>query len=110
MMAQRKHLYPSNWKQLSYDCKAAADWRCERCKVRQGARRKSKRTGEWYRVWLHAAHVCLHDTFNPFPRLMCLCPTCHGRYDFWLRFREMTILLEIYKHRGLLKAREVVLC
>src|SRR5450432_85465 len=105
MMHVRKHLYPPNWKELSRACKERAGWRCERCKVKQKARRKSKRTGEWYRVYLHAAHVFLNDTQNPHAPLMCLCPTCHGRYDFWLRLRMTIVLLEIYKHQHCLQER-----
>ncbi len=68
MMHQRKHLYPPNWKQLARDCKEAAGWRCERCHIRHGSRRrKSKRTGLPYRTWLHAAHKHLYDTLNPRP-------------------------------------------
>jgi hypothetical protein len=110
MMSVRKHLYPSNWKQLSRECKERANWRCERCKVKQGAQRKSKRTGKWYRVWLHAAHVQLNDTHNPTPFLMCLCPRCHGRYDFWLRVRFAVVVLEMHKHQALLQQREERAC
>ena len=110
MMHIRKHLYPPNWKELSRACKEAAGWKCQQCKIKHGSRRKSKRTGQWYRVWLHAAHVFLNDTFNPSPRLLCLCPTCHGRYDFWLNLRATVVLLEVYKHRALLSQREECLC
>ncbi len=105
MMYVRKHLYPPNWKELSRACKDAAGWRCQRCKVRHGARRKSKRTREWYRVWLHAAHVHLHDTLNPHPLLMSLCPRCHGRYDYRLRQRENVVTSERWKHQCRLSQR-----
>ncbi|GCE18679.1 hypothetical protein [Dictyobacter kobayashii] len=99
MMWIRRTLYPPNWSELSGACKVAAGWRCQRCRIRQGATRTSKRTGRPYRVWLHAAHVRLHDTRNPAPDLLCLCPTCHGRYDYQLHRREGQIRLEILKHR-----------
>lgn len=108
MMWARRHLYPPDWKQLATAVKAQAGWRCVRCKVRQGARRKSKRTGCWYRVWLHAAHVVLHDTLNPRPALRCLCPTCHGRYDHQQRVREARIALEVLKHRYARQRRRAV--
>jgi len=103
MISLRKKLYPRNWHELAQQCKELAQWRCERCHIKQGSWRKSKRTGLPYRVWLHAAHVRLHDTFNPRPALMCLCPTCHGRYDYRLRMREAYLFLEILKHRYLLQ-------
>lgn len=99
MMWARRWLYPANWNQLATATKEQAGYRCERCRIRQGARRKSKRTGQPYRVWLHAAHVRLHDTRNPAPDLKCLCPTCHGKYDHRLRVREGRIALERLKHR-----------
>ena len=100
MMWARRHLYPPNWKAIARAVKEQAGWRCVRCHVRQGAWRKSKRTGRWYRVWLH-------DTLNPHPALQCLCPTCHGRYDYRQRQREARISLERLKHRSLLKRRPV---
>lgn len=99
MMWVRRKLYPANWKQIAHRCKELADWRCEWCGARQRARRKSKRTGKWYRVYLHAAHKWMHDTLNPHPELLCLCPRCHGRYDYWLRLRETIVRLEMLKHR-----------
>ncbi len=93
------HSYPANWKQLACDCKEAAGWQCQSCHIRHGAKMRSKRTGKKYPVWLHAAHVHLNDTRNPHPLLWCLCPRCHGRYDYWLRLREGVISLEQLKHR-----------
>ncbi len=106
-MRQRKHLYPDNWKEIATACKAAAGWRCQRCHIRHGAKRTSKRTGNRYRVWLHAAHLKLHDTHNPHPELKCLCPACHGRYDFRLRAREAQQSLHCLKHQILLHRRGV---
>ncbi len=105
MMWQRRFFYPPNWPQLATDCKSGAGWRCQSCHIRQGAWRRSKRTGKPYRVWLHAAHNHLHDTLNPQPALRCLCPSCHGRYDYRLRQREARIALERYKHRRLLSEK-----
>ncbi len=102
MMYQRKHLYPPNWKQIATACKESAGWRCQTCHIRHGAKRRSKRTGNIYRVWLHAAHVTLHDTCNPHPTLKCLCPRCHGRYDYRQRVREARLSLECLKHHVLL--------
>lgn len=108
MMWTRRELYPPNWKQLATVVKEQAGYRCERCRIRQGATRKSKRTGQPYCVYLHAAHVRLHDTRNPAPLLKCLCPTCHGKYDHRLRVREGRISLEQLKHRYSLRTRNHV--
>ncbi len=102
MMSHRKHLYPGNWKEIATACKEAARWRCQRCRIRHGAKRTGKRTGKPYHVWLHAAHMKLHDTHNPHPDLKCLCPTCHAKYDFRLRVREARQTLESLKHQVLL--------
>jgi hypothetical protein len=102
----RRMRYPANWKRLAFQCRARAGWRCESCRVRHGAIRYSKRTGAAYQVWLHAAHVYLHDTFNPLPWLRCLCPTCHARYDWRLRQREALGRLERAKHRRALQGRD----
>ena len=110
MMSLRKHLYPPNWRELSMACKAAAGWRCQHCGIRHGARRKSKRTGKWYQVWLHAAHKYLADTFNPHPHLLCLCPTCHGRRDYWQRLGLWDVRIERRKHRRLLASRGYAPC
>lgn len=107
MMWERRAMYPPNWKELARAVKEQAGYRCERCHIRQGATRKSKRTGKRYHVWLHAAHVQLHDTRNPYPPLKCLCPTCHGRYDHRLRMREARITLEQLKHRYQQRRQEV---
>jgi hypothetical protein len=109
---RRRALYPPNWKTLAHRCRERARFRCESCRVRHGAIRYSKRTGAAYQVWLHAAHVYLHDTLNPLPWLRCLCPTCHARYDWRLRQREARVRLERAKHRRALQGhyRKGVVC
>jgi hypothetical protein len=102
MMQHRRKLYPDNWTCIAYGVKEACGWRCEHCHIRHGSTRTSKRTGEKYRVWLHAAHRWFGDTDNPTPDLLCLCPTCHGRYDYRLRMQHLTLTLELLKHRLLL--------
>src|SRR6266702_55687 len=100
---RRKH-YPDNWDDLSWQCKERAGWKCEFCHIRQGRKRKSKRTGHWYRVYLHAAHRD-HDLGNPNPVLLCLCPACHGKYDYRYRMSQQQVSLERMKHRLLLVSR-----
>src|SRR5437588_4180257 len=84
----KRDRYPKNWDELSRQCKELANWRCERCNIKHGSWRQSKRTGNRYKVYLHAAHMKLHDTNNPAPELQALCPSCHGKLDFKLRMRE----------------------
>lgn len=105
MKTARRRMYPKHWPQLAYVCKEAAGWRCQRCHIKQGSWRRSKRTGNRYRVWLHAAHVHMHDTHNPQPELWCLCPSCHGSYDYRLRLREQRVALERLKHQRQLRQR-----
>ena len=99
--SERRKQYPDNWDDLSWQCKERAGWKCEFCHVKQGKKRKSKRTGQWYRVYLHAAHRD-HDISNPHPVLLCLCPTCHGKYDYRSRMRQKRLNHERLKHHLLL--------
>ena len=104
MKRERRKQYPIHWEQLARQCKEQAGWQCEFCHIRHGAKRTSRRTGERYSVYLHAAHRD-HDIGNPNPRLTCLCPTCHGTYDYQHRLKEQQISLEQLKHRILLSTR-----
>jgi hypothetical protein len=78
-----------------------AGWRCEYCHITHSAERISKRTGEPYPVYLHAAHRD-HDVGNLNPILLCLCPACHGRYDYRYRMRQKRLNHERLKHHLLL--------
>ena len=104
MKSERRKHYPKNWEQLAIQCKERAEWKCQFCHITQGKRRKSKRTGKRYVVFLHAAHAN-HDIGNPNPELLCLCPTCHGKYDFQYRLRQQQINQERLKHHVLLTIR-----
>jgi hypothetical protein len=86
-------LYPPNWPELRRACLEKAGYRCEICGVKQGARRKSKRTGEYYTVYLSAAHKNA-DVWNSSPdvELICLCQRHHLIYDQRLHFARMTAL------------------
>ena len=97
--------YPADWKLLALTCKESAGWRCEHCGVPVGRRRKSRHSGNWYKVHLHAAHLD-HDPQNPAPRLAALCERCHGRYDWAWRVRVAVVDLERLKHQMLLKTRQ----
>src|SRR5260221_461130 len=101
---ERRKQYPKNWESLARQCKEQAGNQCAFCHIRQGAQRISKRTGACYTVFLHAAHKN-HDAGNAVPDLLCLCPTCHGKYDFQYRRMAQYIALEQKKHRMLLHAR-----
>lgn len=104
MKPERRKQYPQNWEQLARECKVQAKWVCQQCGVAQRTERISRRTGVVYAVFLHAAHRD-HDISNPSPILLCLCPTCHGCYDYCYRKREQRIALERRKHQMLLLAR-----
>ncbi len=104
MNSERRKQYPRNWEELARQCKEQAGKMCERCHITQGKKRTSKRTGKRYVVYLHAAHRD-HDISNPTPVLLCLCPTCHGKYDYRHRMRQQLINQERLKHQMLLSIR-----
>src|SRR2546422_8503646 len=101
MNQERRALYPKNWKQLADTCREQAGMRCEQCHVNQGEERISRRTQRAYTIYLHAAHKN-HDPGNPKPELLCLCPSCHGRYDYQHLQATNTVRLEQLKHKLLL--------
>jgi hypothetical protein len=92
------HLYPSNWKRLSRRCKERANWQCEHCGARQ-YEIVTSRKGTPYFIYLHAAHRRQLDQHNPSPDLMCLCVSCHAKYDYEHKQRERRIALERLKHQ-----------
>ena len=97
----KRSLYPNNWPELAQACKEGASWRCEECGVAHGTALISRRTGNLYRMALHAAHLD-HDPANPCPRLKAMCPRYHGRYDFRCSERRRSLALEMLKHQLLL--------
>ena len=103
MLKYRRKFYPKDWESIARALKEACNWRCQYCNIRQGDERISQRTGKPYTIYLHAAHKRLHETENPEAELLCLCPTCHGQYDYGLRQLEWIVRLEILKHRLLLQ-------
>jgi hypothetical protein len=94
--------YPPTWEQLAEACKIRAGWCCEHCGVEQYALVESRK-GTPYIIYLHAAHKN-HDPDNPNPELLCLCISCHARYDYKHKVREARVRLEILKHLRLLIA------
>ena len=78
-MPMQRALYPKNWKELTYQLKTAANWRCQRCKRAHGDWTYN-RFGRRCRVILTVAHLD-HDPLNPQARLAVLCSACHLSYD-----------------------------
>lgn len=101
-MRNRKK-YPANWTEIATACKQRAGWKCEHCRVKHRAWRKSKRTGRRYRVYLQAAHKNHLERANDQAELLCLCFTCHARYDYQHDQRIQALRLECLKHRRLLQ-------
>lgn len=95
-----REAYPDTWEALALACKERAGWECEHCGVRQ-YQLMTSRKGKPYIVYLHAAHKN-HDRDNPAPELLCLCISCHARYDYRHKQREARIRLERMKHLKLL--------
>jgi hypothetical protein len=73
-------LYPANWPDLRCACMERANYKCEVWGVKQGASRKSKRTGRFYPIHLAAAHKN-NDAWNPDQDLIALCQRCHLAHD-----------------------------
>ncbi len=94
---RNRELYPDNWEVLAWECKERAGWCCEHCGVAHGSWAVSERTGVVWVVYMVAAHLD-HDPWNPNPRLACLCPSCHGRYDNSWQERERRVELEQLRH------------
>jgi hypothetical protein len=102
MMRDRQKRYPKRypkWSRRKQDsprwiCKERAGWKCEACGVAQRTILLN-RDGEEYMCYLHAAHVHHLDPFQPVPIegqcLRCLCPPCHGSYDWHYRELEHQI-------------------
>jgi hypothetical protein len=103
---RNKHLYPLNWAELAQACKTRAGWQCEHCHARPGDPRISRR-GRPYGVVLQAAHANHLDRGKDDADLLCLCFSCHARYDFLHDQRIKDIRLHSLKHRKLLTPRRV---
>lgn len=99
---QNRQAYPANWEELARQCKELAGWRCQHCQIEHGAWRVSRK-GQPYQVWMTAAHKWPFDQSNPNPDLLCLCFSCHARYDAPWLLRAQWVELERLKHRVLLK-------
>ncbi len=100
MILSLRKQYPERWQALAAACKEKARWCCEHCGARQHEIRTSAR-GTPYFVYLHAAHK-YHDKANPSPELICLCPSCHGRFDHERRARQARVRIEMLRHLRLL--------
>ena len=95
---KHRWLYPANWEELAWQCKERDGWRCQGCGILHGTEVVSERSGVVYTVYVAAAHVD-HDPWNPAPRLITFCPTCHGRYDWSWHERQRWLELEDLRHR-----------
>jgi hypothetical protein len=101
---RRKWRYPRNWKQFADACKNHAGWKCVECQEAHLTTKISKRTGQVYTMYLHAAHV---GRYTKRPRLKALCPSCHARMDWQRRQRNSRVKLERVKHVRLLLDRPI---
>jgi len=106
MIGMYRKRYPPSWEQLAQACKERAGWRCEHCGVEQYALVESRK-GTPYIIYLHAAHKH-HDPRNPCPELLCLCISCHAKYDYEHKQREARVRLEILKHLRLLVEQGII--
>jgi hypothetical protein len=105
MKPERRKQYIRGWKKISFEFRQSRNFTCEHCGVVGGRdERVSRRTGAIYTVHTHAAHKN-HDPGNPNPELLCLCPSCHGKYDYQHLRRNDTLKSEQLKHKLLLTRR-----
>ncbi len=99
---RKRRPYPKNWRQLAFACKSRANWQCEECGEAHLTQKVSKRTGQVYPMYLHAAH---NGRYTALPKLKALCPSCHARRDHQRRKLEAEARLERLRHQMRVKAR-----
>src|SRR5882724_9126690 len=78
LLMNNRRNYPKDWKKKALECKNAAGWKCEKCKIEQGTLCISW-AGNERNVYMVAAHPN-HDPQNPNAELVCVCPRCHWRH------------------------------
>ncbi len=105
MDRERRKQYPPDWEKISRQFRQSRNFTCEDCRVKQGEQRVSRRTGVVYQVTMHAAHENRHEKHNPQAKLRCLCPTCHGRFDYQQKSREERLKIQRLLHARLLSTR-----
>lgn len=106
-MPFNRKLYPSNWKELSLQCKERAGWKCEQCGIAEGTSRQSL-AKRWYGVRLTAAHLD-HDPENAHARLAALCEVCHLRYDGAMHGLHRHQTVQKRKHQKYIEAGQLEL-
>ncbi len=103
---RNKHLYPKEWKLLSWQCREDAGWMCEGCGVAQGTERESRR-GNLYRVRLAACHMDHNERHLLDAELICLCERCHWHHDFLQWQLDQWRSLEALKHARLITPKRI---
>ena len=90
----RAKLYPANWKQISWETRAAAGNKCEICDAQNG--KPHPRTGS--KVVLTVHHMDFNPGNNLKYNLVALCQRCHLRLDKKKKAydREQKILTDLY--------------
>jgi hypothetical protein len=108
MTPERREEYAGNFDIKAQECRDRAGNRCEHCGIKQFTPMVSRRNIPYY-IYLHAAHKN-HDYENEDAELICLCPTCHARYDNQWRERQKRLELEQLRHRYLLRKKGYYAC
>jgi len=73
----KKKLYPANWKDISWQTRAAAGNKCELCDAQNG--KPHPVTGS--KVVLTVHHLDFNPQNNEKYNLVALCQRCHNRLD-----------------------------
>jgi len=63
----QRHLYPTNWNQISKRIKTKAAWRCEGCKARH----------RWLGIIIETHHIDSNPQNIEDDNLIALCERCH---------------------------------
>jgi hypothetical protein len=93
--------YPENWEEIAQQKKEEADFTCEFCGNAHRDQGQNKKGGT-YDVRVAAAHRFPNDTGNPDPDLLCLCQSCHRKYD-----NQFRGIIEEGKHQAIM--HEIIL-
>ncbi|MEL7315571.1 MAG: HNH endonuclease [Cyanobacteria bacterium J06559_3] len=108
-MPMDRSLYPSNWEEIAWNTKNAAEWRCEQCgqpclkpkeewlaflmRLNPSVKEAIAMAEHPNRYVLTTAHLN-HDPENPDAELRAWCAPCHCRYDLAQMPRKRAMKLE----------------
>jgi hypothetical protein len=105
-MMRNKHFYHKDWPEISRKFRERKGWQCERCGIKQGAERLSRK-GNLYKVIVMACHEDHSQRHRADADLICLCCVCHWWRDFEAYQLDEWRKLERMKHQRLLTPQRI---